>query len=203
MATPSSVPSTSSSISSTLSPRNVHELIERCDKGQEFSYIFFWKESEDPYGIFAQWFTSPFVVDSIRYNTAEHWMMAEKARLFNDDVSLQNILKASTPRKAKELGRGVKNFNGTVWEQKKFDIVYQGNLHKFSQHPELKALLMETKSSIIVEASPLDAIWGIKMAASNPKATNPHEWKGENVLGFAIMAVRDTFFEQLKESSKS
>ena len=50
---------------------------------------------------------------------------------------------------------------------------------------------MATGDSILVEASPVDKIWGIGLAADNPDAQNPLKWKGQNMLGFALMEVRD------------
>ena len=60
-----------------------------------------------------------------------------------------------------------------------------------SQNPELKEFLLNTGDSILVEASPVDAIWGIGLAADDPAAAEPHNWQGQNLLGFALMRVRD------------
>lgn len=118
-------------------------------------------------------------------------MMAGKARLFSDEETLAKILSAKTPGEAKKLGRLVRNFDDRLWKTARWDIVVQGNVAKFSQHAELAEHLLKTGDAILVEASPFDRIWGIGMAASNPKADNPDQWQGQNLLGFALVEVRE------------
>jgi ribA/ribD-fused uncharacterized protein len=118
-------------------------------------------------------------------------MMVSKAKLFGDDKMISEILKASTPAEAKKLGRKVKNFDAELWEQHKFQIVVEGNFHKFTQHPALKIFLLNTAEKVLAEASPMDAVWGIGMAEDNPEVHNPVSWRGENLLGYALMEVRD------------
>jgi ribA/ribD-fused uncharacterized protein len=118
-------------------------------------------------------------------------MMAEKARLFHDEATRALILQASHPDQAKKLGRRVQNFDEARWNAVRFEVVVRGNAAKFSQHPELRQYLLQTAPCVFVEASPVDAIWGIGLAQDHPNATNPAEWRGLNLLGFALMKVRD------------
>lgn len=162
----------------------------------ESKFLFFWGHQPNKDGsisktCFSQWWLSSFEVDKVIYETAEHWMMVKKAELFKDDAVLEKILKAKSPAEAKKLGREVKNYNETLWLAARFDIVKEGNYHKFSQNPELKTFLLNTKDRVIVEASPVDAIWGIGMAGDHKDAQNPEKWRGLNLLGFALMEVRD------------
>jgi ribA/ribD-fused uncharacterized protein len=171
-------------------------LIEKFEAGERLKYLFFWghqprKDGSIGDGCFSQWWQSAFEVDGITYATAEHWMMAQKARLFGDDEILAQILQAKTPAEAKKLGRAVRNFDPQSWNDHKYEYVKTGNWHKFSQHADLKAYLLTTGDRVIVEASPMDRIWGIGMAKTNPDVENPTKWKGENLLGFALMEVRD------------
>lgn len=129
-------------------------------------------------------------MDGITYPTAEHWMMAGKARLFNDTEMLEKIISAKSPKQVKAFGRQVRNFQPSVWEEKCYEIVLEGNIHKFEQNPELKEFLLGTKDRIIVEASPVDAIWGIGLSQDSDKATKPDLWRGKNLLGFALMETR-------------
>jgi ribA/ribD-fused uncharacterized protein len=117
--------------------------------------------------------------------------MAGKARLFNDHEILEQILKAETPNQAKSLGRKVRNFDPKIWNENKYEIVKQGNFLKFSQNEKFKEFLLSTDDTILVEASPYDKIWGIGMLETNAKAKDPTQWNGENLLGFALMEVRD------------
>jgi len=59
------------------------------------------------------------------------------------------------------------------------------------QSKQLGAFLKNTNDRILVEASPVDPIWGIGMAKDHPQINDPSAWKGHNLLGFALMEVRD------------
>jgi len=117
-------------------------------------------------------------------------MMAEKAKLFNDQDALKRVLNSKSPGEAKSIGREVLGFNQKVWEDNRIKIVVEGNYHKFKQNPELMNFLIGTKKRILVEASPVDAIWGIGLDKDNSFASVPVKWRGENLLGFALMQVR-------------
>lgn len=140
---------------------------------------------------FSQWFPCQFVEEGIIYKTAEHYMMANKAKLFYDEEILNKVLNSETPNEAKNLGRKVENFNSKIWDHHKYDIVKQANILKFSQNQDLKEFLLSTENKILVEASPYDTIWGIGMLETDSNIQNPSLWNGENLLGFALMEVRD------------
>lgn len=159
-------------------------------------FLFFWghRPSRDGSIIkscLSQWWPAAFVVNDVRYATAEHYMMAEKAHLFGDHEIREKILQKTPPKDVKDLGRQIRGFDPQVWDAQKYNIVRQGNYLKFSQNEELKQFLLQTTNKILVEASPVDAIWGIGLAEDHPDARNPGKWRGENLLGFALMEVRD------------
>ncbi len=118
-------------------------------------------------------------------------MMAEKARLFGDNENRQRILGAGSPGAAKAIGREVRGFRDEIWCQERFGIVVNANLAKFSQNPGLSTYLLGTRNRVLVEASPRDRIWGIGLDAKDPRAESPLQWKGLNLLGFALMGVRE------------
>lgn len=162
--------------------------------GKSFKYLFFWGHKPQADGglattCFSQWFEYSFAVDGVHYPTAEHYMMAEKARLFGDSATLAKILAAASPGEAKKLGRSVTPWDQERWSERRFDIVVRGNLAKFASGA-MRDFLLGTGERVIVEASPRDRIWGIGMGAKNPKAGDPHEWRGLNLLGFALMEAR-------------
>lgn len=174
---------------------DLKELRRRCAKGEIFSYFYFWghqpkKDGSIGASCFSQWFDAGFEIDGTIYSTAEHWMMAAKARLFSDHESLEQILIAGDPSSAKALGRGVKGFDNDVWKAHRRRLVTEGNLAKFSQNAELGSFLRSTEGHVLVEASPYDRIWGIGLLAADEKAQHPDTWQGENLLGFALMDVR-------------
>jgi len=173
-------------------------IIERMESGENLKFLFFWghqKSSTINKSCLSQWYESSFTVNGIEYQTAEHYMMAEKALLFNDIEIHQQIISSSKPGKVKELGRQVKGFNQRVWEENRFDIVVRGNFHKFSQNTELSEFLKNTNGRILVEASPLDCIWGIGLAQDNIDSGSPYLWNGLNLLGYALMETRDVLNE--------
>jgi len=139
----------------------------------------------------SQFWPAPFVIDGLTYSTAEHWMMVQKAQLFNDEGAAAKALAARTPQAAKAVGRGVHGFSEVQWAAARYRIVVAGNAAKFSQHDDLRRYLLSTGNRVLVEASPLDRVWGIGLAAADDRATSPSRWRGMNLLGFALMEVRD------------
>jgi ribA/ribD-fused uncharacterized protein len=175
---------------------NIDWLTDRFDCGEKLEYIFFWGHANkkgESVGkfIFSQWYPSPFTVDGITYATAEHWMMAQKAKLFNDDAIVDKIFSSEKPGEVKAFGRQVRNFDEAKWNAHKYEIVVNGSIHKFHQNKILKDYLLNTGDRILVEASPSDAIWGIGLDQNEQQIENPHTWVGTNLLGFALMEARD------------
>ena len=223
-------------------PTNREELRSQYNAGEPFVfYLFYGHKPSGPAvdaSCFSQWFRRIFKVDSIEYLTAEHWMMAEKARLFGDEAMLHAILNCKEPKEAKAFGRRVANFDGEVWDKHKYSIVVRGNLSKFQQNPDLLSFLLSTRTYrdinidakvaeakpnyqivsperieldphrnpsnstqsdskqeprvILVEAAGRDLIWGIGYGVANPKAQDPNQWRGRNLLGFALTEVRES-----------
>lgn len=170
-------------------------LLAAVKAGARFRYLFFWghrpaRQGEIDRACLSQWWGAPFEVNGTLYITAEHYMMAEKARLFGDETALARILAAPSPSAAKRLGREVVGFDSARWDAERFGIVVAGNRAKFGRHPELAAFLCSTAPWILVEASPQDRIWGIGLAEDDPAVQNPRFWRGSNLLGFALMQVR-------------
>ena len=175
--------------------RSVEQLIEVVRRGARPEYVFFWGHTPKVRGridhsCLSNWYSAPFEVDGIRYPTTEHYMMAEKARLFDDDEIRDQIGAARSPGQAKALGRRVRGFRKERWVERRFGIVVAGNHAKFRQNGALGAFLSATGSKVLVEASPRDRIWGIGMGERNERATDPASWRGLNLLGFALMEVR-------------
>ena len=176
-------------------------LLEAIQAGRKFEYIFFWghRPTEDgsiSASCCSQWFEAGFDVDGQFYPTAEHFMMAQKARLFADREMLGKILASKTPNEAKAFGRKVRGFKEDIWNENCFEFVVKGNIEKFSQNPRLLHWLQGTRGKILVEASPTDAIWGIGMHRDDASCRNPSKWNGTNLLGFALMKVRDQLFNK-------
>ena len=179
---------------------NRQQIEQVQNKGERIKFLFFWGHQKAKDGsisktCFSQWWKSEFEVNGIKYSSAEHWMMAEKARLFKDEEILKEILNVKSPAQAKALGRKVRNFDNKVWNENAYEIVKKGNYNKFSQNEDLKQFLLNTKKRVLVEASPVDKIWGVGLASDNQHIELASKWKGDNLLGFALMEVRDLLKE--------
>lgn len=182
-------------MSDLLNLRSIDDLLHALDAGATPKYLLFWghqpaADRSIGRACFSQWFDASFELDGQTYRTAEQFMMAEKARLFGDEPSRMRILAARTPAEAKKLGRGVMGFDDLIWERERFDIVVRANEAKFSQNPALRDYLLTTGDRVLVEASLVDRIWGIGLAADDEQALEPRSWCGLNLLGFALMTVR-------------
>ena len=136
-------------------------------------------------------------------------MMYQKALLFNDYEAAKEVLKASNPRKAKAIGRNVRNFDEVRWNAVREGVVRQGNILKFTNAVteqgfrigtgadlppivgSLKEMLLATGERELVEASPFDKIWGIGYTAADADHTKRSCW-GLNLLGKVLMEVRET-----------
>lgn len=171
------------------------DLRTRFNAGEKLKYVCFWGHQPGKQGVsascFSQWYEAPFVLDGQRYATAEHYMMAEKAALFGDPTTRALILSAPTPGAAKALGRQVRSFDEETWLAHRYAIVVRANIAKFAQNPALGAFLRNTGTRVLVEASPVDTVWGIGLAQDDAKVNDPNQWRGLNLLGFALMQVRD------------
>lgn len=164
--------------------------------GARPKWLMFWghqpqKDGSIGSGSLSQWWPCRFTIDGVEYASAEHWMMAAKARLFGDEASVPAILAARTPAEAKVLGRKVSGFDDERWAAERFALVVRGNVAKFGQDPELRRYLLGTANRVLVEASPRDRIWGIGLGAANDASTDPQRWRGLNLLGFALMEARE------------
>ncbi|MFF8593088.1 NADAR family protein [Streptomyces sp. NPDC015220] len=171
-------------------------LIREVRAGTRVRYLYFWGHRPRPDGrvgasCLSQWWPSPFTVDGVTYATAEHWMMAGKARLFGDAEAERRAVTAGHPSQAKKAGRLVRGFDEDVWARERFRIVVEGSVHKFAAHPELREFLSNTGERLLVEASPVDRVWGIGLAADDEAAADPERWRGPNLLGFALMEARE------------
>ena len=171
-------------------------LHEQIAEEKRLKYLYFWGHRPRGDGranasCLSQWFNAGFTHEGIHYPTAEHWMMAGKAKLFGDEDVLAKIQQTDNPAVAKKLGREVKGFDVAVWEQEMVGIVTEGSYLKFSQNPKLKEWLLTTGNKILVEASPFDNVWGIGLRAEEAEQVGPEGWRGHNWLGWCLMEARD------------
>lgn len=127
----------------------------------------------------------------IEFKTSEHYMMWCKALTFQDSESAHKILMADSPRIAKELGRQVKNFNKEKWEAVAKEDVYDGLYLKFTQNESALQELLDTGTTLLVEASPYDLIWGVGWNWFDDEILDSKNWRGTNWLGEVLTKLRD------------
>lgn len=175
---------------------DIAQLLARQNQGETLGYLFFWGHNEGygrrqiGKGCLSQWYDAAFELEGVHYLSTEQYMMAAKARLFGDTATRARILAEPDAAGARMLGRRVRPFDEAVWQAARMDIVIEGNLAKFSQNPALAHFLLGTGQHVLVEASPTEWIWGIGLTEEDPRARQPQHWKGQNLLGFALMEVR-------------
>ena len=142
-------------------------------------------------GIPSQWYPSPFTIDGVRFVNCEQRMMYMKGKVFGDEEAMREVMLTEDPKRHKEIGRSVKNFDVDTWSAKAYQVVVEANYAKYSQNPELRQFLIDSGSRKFVECAPYDKIWGnglnITQSLQSPEAM----WEGTNLLGKAIMDVRE------------
>lgn len=192
---------TTTSLTATVTPveaseaRSVDQLITALAAGSRAKYLPFWGHRQSPDGrlgpsCLSQWWPSRFAAEGEVFRSAEHYMMLRKALLFQDQARADSILSARSPAQAKAIGRQVVGFDEVVWVKHGWDIVVSASESKFGSDPSLRKFLLGTGRRVLVEASPVDRIWGIGLAADSEFAEVPQRWRGQNLLGFALMEAR-------------
>jgi len=180
----------------------IEKIKEIARKNPDLPIIYFWGHTPNPKKMtaacFSQWYDCCFEVEGVQYHTAEQFMMASKARLFGDEEVFQEIMEAGDPSDYKKLGRKVRGFSPEPWDARKYEIVVEGNKAKFSQNADIRQFLLSTGDAILVEASPYDKIWGIGLDREAAMKVTVEQWQGENLLGCALMEVRD-WLREVKE----
>lgn len=156
--------------------------------------LFFGKTNPE----LSNFYVSPFEIDGTVYNSSEHYFMYQKAKLFDPDGdAIKKMSNDLTPNQVKKLGRQVKNFDSDVWAEKGRVHMFHALTAKFTQNPELGALLLSTGHNLVGEASPFDRIWGVGLGVSKPGVYDPAQWKGTNWMGILLMAVRGSLRQNI------
>lgn len=164
-----------------------HETMKKLDKKINNNHVFFWG------GVFSNFYPAEFTVDETKFYTSEQYFMWGKAVAMNDMESAQKILAEKNPGKCKALGRQVKPYNESLWDNIRESVMYTAIYHKFNQNENLKKELLATGDKIIVEASPTDKIWGIGIGEEDAPYIPEEDWPGQNLLGKALMKLREEF----------
>ena len=146
---------------------------------------------DEAYGFLSNWYLSDFVINDITFTSMEQYMMYKKAILFGDEENASCIMSTTNVGKIKALGRSVSNYSESVWNGVRQVLIYKGLVEKFRQNESLLKELQKTGDAILAECAVQDKIWGIGLSMKDPAINNMDLWNGQNLLGYALMLVRD------------
>lgn len=149
------------------------------------NFYFFYKHR------LSQWHLVDIEYGNFKYNCCEQGMMHQKALLFNDLETANEILNTKNPWEHQKLGRKIKNFNQEIWDSNKYSIVLNINRARFNQSKSCRELLLSTGNKELCESSPIDCVWGCGLSADNPLIMDKKNWRGENLLGKILTHVRN------------
>ncbi len=146
---------------------------------------------EEENGYLSNWYLSKFAINGTVFSSMEQYMMYKKAVWFHDKEIADKILMTDDVAEIKALGRLVANYNDNYWNGVRQIIVFEGLLAKFSQNEDLKSQLKTTGDTVLAECAVKDRIWGIGLSMKDPDRFEIDKWKGQNLLGYALMMVRE------------
>ena len=167
--------------------------MERPTPKPRTNITYFYGHTKGPFKSFSNFYPSTFTVSNIKFTSSEQYIMYRKAALFKDKDIEQQILSTDKPAQIKKLGRKVKNFDPAVWDKRKEEIAYLAVYYKFSQNPEIAAVLLSDSKRLIAEAAPRDCIWGIGLSKTD--ALKNIKWRGKNLLGKTLVKVKSVLLE--------
>ena len=157
---------------------------------------------EEPNGYLSNWYPAYFDLDGTTYSSTEQYIMYQKCILFDDRPSAVAVLETHDPAEQQAIGQNASGFNGTVWNGMKQLIAYKGLLAKFSQNEELKKQLLATGDAYLVECAYKDTIWACGIRLHETDRLDMSKWRGQNLLGFTLMKVRETIRLEHEKSDR-
>ena len=165
--------------------------------GQEVDAYFFHRP-EEPHGYLSNWYTSPFDLDGMHFSSVEQYIMYRKCMIFGDETSAKAVLATEDTAAQQAIGRKAAGYIGSVWAGMRQMVVLRGLMAKFSQNEDLKQKLLDTGDAYLVECAGSDKIWACGIRLNDDKRFDASNWTGDNILGFALMEVR----EMLREAAQ-
>lgn len=184
----------------------VESLKEEIQKGYRPTYIgFFGNQADKPNErVFSNFYKAPFSVklqgtnELVTFTCTEQYFMYQKAETFGDTKIMQELLNPNLhPADYKHLGKKVTPYDDAKWNTVRYEKMKNALRHKFTQSKKLRTILLNTRNAVLVETSPFDTIWGIGVGKTARPGQRPinwrdiNNWRGQNLLGFALMEIRD------------
>ena len=159
--------------------------------GRNSDAVFFHKPEEFN-GYLSNWYPSPFDLDGKHFSSVEQYVMYRKCMIFGDEKSAKAVLDTDDTAQQQAIGRKATGYNGHVWAGMRQMVVFRGLLAKFNQNEALKQQLLDTGDAWLVECAGSDPIWACGLCLTDDKRLDAANWTGDNILGFALMEVRET-----------
>jgi ribA/ribD-fused uncharacterized protein len=163
-------------------------------ENQGIPVILFSNPDTNEYGFLSLKWVVNIEFESVKYNSAQQALYAELAKKFNDEANLKDIMGAETPE---EIQYTIDDVPGNIdenqskWNQYMQSLILDVNMAKFKQYPELARKLLDTKNAQLGAYEPNDTLIGIGISLDNIQAKNPINWTGQNLLGKALMNIRE------------
>lgn len=164
--------------------------------GHEVDAYFFHKP-EEPNGYLSNWFLSSFDLDNMHFTSVEQYIMYRKCKMFGDEKSAEGVLATNSVAEQQAIGRNASGYINAVWAGARQMVVYRALMAKFSQNEDLKQQLLDTGDAYLVECAGSDKIWACGIRLNDEKRFDAFNWKGSNLLGFALMEVREKLREDI------
>lgn len=146
------------------------------------------------WSVFSNFYTAPFTIEGQRYNTVEQYYQVQKAKYFGDSNTVIAMLKVRSPRRCKELGKSVANFDKAQWATVAEGIMFTGVQEKFLQNAAARKALTNTKGVLLAEATQYDGYWANGLSIDDDASGDVANWPGRNTLGQILMKIRDGLF---------
>lgn len=161
--------------------------------GKAHPAIFFHKPDE-PYGFLSNWWIAPFDLEGIRFCSTEQYIMYKKCEMFGDTSAARAVLATDDPAQQQQIARNAKGYNDVVWKGVRQVVAMRGLVEKFAQNTDLLKQLQDTGDSYLVECAISDKAWACGISLYDKARFDISNWKGSNILGFALMEVRSMLF---------
>ena len=157
----------------------------------QLSNAIFFHLPQDPDGYLSNWYPATFTLDGITFSSTEQYIMYRKCQIFGDTASASAVLATDDPAQQQAIGKKAAGFNATLWDGLKQAIAFRGLMAKFSQNEDLKKQLLATGNAYLVECAHSDVIWACGIRVNEKERFDISKWRGQNILGFTLMEVRD------------
>lgn len=129
-----------------------------------------------------------------RLPTSEHVFMYLKAIFFKDMKKAKEIIEASSPKKAKQLGREIYDFSEELWEGYREQAMWEAISLRYESDPNFQKLLLSKrfKGKDFVETNPCDNIWSCGYIETDPRCElSENTWPGLNLFGKLLTKLRN------------